>query len=183
MLHLEVPTPPTVAPLPEVIVAPSADSWLDYLTAFGTVGAVVVAMWLGWHEVRQYRRDEVDRRRQVERGQAEQVTAWTEPYARSQIVVTPGASLARRVRDNEGKEGTVLNASALPVYEVVLLRRDAPDERIGLVPPGGRAHFPGPPVTSSTPVPVRFRDASGLWWMRDDEGQLHRSSVPSGERR
>src|SRR4051794_9109008 len=109
-----------------MILAAGPPTTLDWATfivgvvgAVGTIAALVVAIWLGLHEVRTFRAEaarreaaQLERDARARRSQAEQVSAITRVLP-SPI---PGSDNGRG-RAAYPADGDVLNASALAIYE------------------------------------------------------------------
>ena len=138
-----------------------------WLTAIGTCGAVIVALFLA-------RRDKHnDRRRQAER-----ITAWLGPVQPS------GTSLLQQV--------TIQNASHQSVYELIAslvsvqgaFRATAVGDprgfrtTVGQIPPGQHVtsiRSGGHGMTLKLGIELAFRDASGTSWIRAGDGRLRES--------
>jgi hypothetical protein len=148
--------------------------WLtaDWLTAFGTCGAVIVSLWIAGREARK-------RRKLEERQQAEQVTAWF-------------------VRNEEEQEGDkiyrglcVRNASNQMVYDVIAqvvslqgsFRKSAVSDTrntefaalVGNVPPGetlSRINYGGGGMHKRFGIELAFQDAANRYWLRHGNGML-----------
>jgi hypothetical protein len=150
----------------------------DWATAIGTCGAVIVSLIYATRDLRQ-------RRRQEERQQAEQLTAWFVPYKEKQ--------------DDENKfyEGLrVKNASNQLIYDLIVqvvaaqgaFRRTAVGDAravefgamVGNIPPGEittRINTGGGGMHKRLWVELAFQDAAGRYWLRDGSGTLKRVSV------
>jgi hypothetical protein len=149
----------------------------DWITAFGTVGAVVTALWIAT------RTDRRDRKRE-QRQQAEQLTAWFVP-------------LEGRQDDNDKVYVglCVKNASNQVFYDVIAqivsvqgaFRTTAvgdAEERnrefgamIGNVPPGEvttRINTGGGGMHLRFWIELAFQDAAGRYWVRHGNGTLER---------
>jgi hypothetical protein len=149
----------------------------DWISALGTVAAVVTALWLAT------RADRKDRARE-ERHQAEQLTAWFVPYEGKQ--------------DDKHKLYVglcVTNASNQLFYDVIAqvvsvqgaFRNSAvgdADERnhefaamVGNVPPGEvttRINTGGRGMHLRLGIELAFKDAGGRFWLRHANGTLER---------
>jgi hypothetical protein len=166
-----------------------ADFWVSLIGSAATLLALIVAIVLGLHEVRRFRLEGEERRREEReqevkthereaarrRAQAERVSA--------RISVHPNPQHGR----NEGGEtvllygatADVVNASDLPIYEakVAVAHGDVLHvSSVGFIPgrEAGHTHF-RPQLSRDLdrqPVEVGFRDAAGRWWYRCPEGHL-----------
>ncbi len=87
---------------------------------------------------------------------------------------------------------TVMNASDLPVYNVVIVSRMGKEMRLGnfdmgFIAPGSRFSdtLPGPAelmYTRARPVTVGFVDSAGRPWIRDASGSLFEGTRQNWER-
>lgn len=166
-----------------------ATFWITLVGSVATVAALVVAICLGVHEVRAFRREsevrEVERRKEgvrLLRAQAECVSARLhverEPANKYSLGTGRGAPPAEHFAYAE-----VFNASALPIYdvEVLVTHPDHPGmvsgNELNFVPGGqtGHVHTPNQPdaALDGAPVGFRFRDAGGRSWHRHSDGHLH----------
>src|SRR5581483_640017 len=165
----------------EATIVSSIPEWITAFatvgSALGTIGAVIVALWLARNKGRETRERE-DRR------QAEQITAWFVPYTGEQSS-SYMVYMGLRVR----------NASDQLVYdliaEVVSVQgafRDAAvgesGERnleygtlVGNVPPGEvttRINTGGRGMYVRHAIELAFKDAAGRCWLRRGNGSLER---------
>jgi hypothetical protein len=147
--------------------------WGDLATwvaAVGTVGAVVVALWLA-------SRDSRERARGERRRQAETVTAWIsggyslvagENRFVAPVAVQNGSSqlvyrfIASLVQDLRGQESSPQPGLKWRVF-------------VGELPPG-RSQFtiehPGGGMHFRAGIELAFQDAAGRWWVRKGNGRL-----------
>lgn len=172
--------------------ANALDWWTFGVTAFGSVAtfaAVVVAIVLGVHEVRKFRREVAEREEErqarearLERAQAEQVAGWLRYTPRSEYAEQQGFHVY----------ADIVNASPSPVYDLLVhVHGDAAGGfkvyGVGMVPPGetGHVHLPPEPDKPAHAVGAHivFRDAAGRWWERDDQGLLTRHETNPWPRR
>jgi hypothetical protein len=182
------------APVVIVLEVSSVD-WANLIVgavgAAGTIAALVVAILLGLHEARRFRREAADRDRDrraqeeaQERSQAERVSAIAsvdrEPKQRYSLGRTDGRADFRDEQVHYAY-ADVLNSSALPIYDVKVLYPEGDRLaaiRVGFVPGGEKGHVHLPPqpdaVLDGFPLEVAFRDAGERWWSRCPEGHLHR---------
>src|SRR5262245_7066556 len=168
-----------------------ADFIVGLIGSIGTIAALVVAIYLGVHEVRKIRED-ADRREaeqreredEKRREQAEQISAIARVQAEPRREYDLGriaGGVPRPARYFGWAD--IINASTLPIYEAKVAM---PSERedgmwavisVGFVPPGENGHAHLPPLDDRTlhgqPVVVAFRDAGGRWWSRCEEGHIH----------
>lgn len=168
-----------------------ATFWLTVVGTGATLVALGVATYLGVHEIRSLRREQTTREieRQVEvqrlrRSQAECVSA----------VMSVSADPHTRLRSGVLEPShhayvTIVNSSALPIYDARPSVADASGTVMttssgNFVAGGSEGHVHVPTQASRTmdgaPVELHFRDASGIYWHRLLDGELHESS-PSGE--
>jgi heme exporter protein D len=162
---------------------PSALDWWTFgVTAFGSVAtfaAVVVAIVLGIHEVRRFRREVAEREEErqarearLERAQAEQVAGWLRYTPRSEYAEQQGFYVY----------ADIVNASPSPIYDVLVHVHSATESNVartvGMIPPGETGHLHLPPESTrpheAIGAHIVFRDAAERWWERDDEGRLTR---------
>ncbi len=163
----------------------AVDTLWTAIGALATVGATGVALFFGVGQARRERnktaeeraareaaedalaaeRSAQDLRRQ--RAQAERFCVWVEQLP------------ADRPDELPRFEIIILNGSDLPIYEVMMPQAGLPF--FPMIPPGTRLARTVEPsertmeVVSSlpgAPVHVRFRDAEGNYWDRDDDGNL-----------
>lgn len=151
-------------------------NWGDvptWVTAFGTVGAVVVALYLAGRDSRQ-------RARERRRHQADNITGWLE--FQSHPDQPPTLSL------------TILNGSSQLAYRVIAslvpVRGTAPPdwrnkgnhepkdfrEFVGELRPGTTTRaieYPGGGSFIRWAVELTFRDAAGQVWLRSADGRLN----------
>jgi hypothetical protein len=167
-----------------------ANFWVSLIGSAGTLLALIVAIVLGMHEVRRFRLESEDRRREERereartlereasqrRAQAERVSA--------RISVQTNRQHAGRNEHGEtaflyAATADVVNASDLPIYEakVAVAHGDVLHvSAVGFIPgrETGHTHF-RPQLSRDLdrqPVQVSFRDAAGRWWSRCPEGHL-----------
>lgn len=166
-----------------------ATFWLTLVGTVATVGALVVAMVLGVHEVRRFRREQLvrdqerradDKRRR--RAQAECISAvlTVNPTPATVQVGASGAGHAHSAFV------TIVNSSSLPIYDA-RVSVPGPDgqtltTRVGTFVAGGSEGHVHVPAQSSTddddePVELRFRDSAGVHWHRLPDGLLHESDA------
>ena len=157
----------------------SVDRWGDYptwLAAVGTILAVVAALGLALREARERRRDR-------ERQQAEQITAWLEPIgdATTAGLVMPVVAV---VNGSQQLAYRVV-ASLVPVRGAI---RDDFHSQIGAgawdfrafkgeLPPGRtnlQIKHPGGGMHIRFAIELAFRDAAGRSWVRTSQGRLER---------
>jgi len=150
----------------------SARGVLDWLTAFGTVGAVLVALIVAGAEYYRTKRDR-------DRAQASLVTAWISTV--EDFSANPTRILAMY---------TVHNGSTAPVFEfVATLPRwylGGPEEKITnpvMIVPTKEPMYPWPDpeevaVAGDVALRITFRDGAGMWWERADDGRLRRLWKP-----
>jgi hypothetical protein len=149
----------------------------DWLTAIGTCGAVVTSLFLAGKDSRAKRKED-------ERRQAEQVTAWFVPYEGEQD------------SPNKLYDGLrIKNASNQIVYDLVAqvvsiqgsFRKTAigdTEERntefganVGQIPPGDyftRINNGGGGMHRRFWIELAFQDAAGRFWVREGTGLLRR---------
>lgn len=166
-----LPAPPVVTdPVYHVVVQ---SDWLDYLTAFGTVAAVLVALYLGLFDVLRWVRDERKRRSEEIRADAERVSAWTERSMR----VQGSYSLREQVHEFVG---VVANDAKRPIYEAAIEYESSPPVVVGFVAPGERVVVRDStmPEGRAEGLPVTFRDAAGRWWHRTADGEIKPQDHP-----
>jgi hypothetical protein len=151
----------------------SAQSVTDWLTAVGTVGAVVLSLYLARQQGREARKQE---RLQ----QAEKVTGWLAPYTGP-------------IGDRQYEGLHIGNASHQLVYDLVAQAVSVQgafrvtavgdsEERnlefgtlVGNVPPGQfitRLHTGGGGMHVRLAVELAFQDAAGKYWLRHGSGIL-----------
>jgi len=142
-----------------------------WLAAIGTIGAVVVALWVSLGESRR-------RARADERRQAELITAW---------VSSRGGLISGGI-DKPGIFVRVANASNQAAYRLIVSSCDAtrqgdrPQGRspgdwrtfISELPPGEIGVFVEwePQMSSRPAVEIAFQDSAGRTWKRDYQGAL-----------
>lgn len=176
---------------PEVTSLDWANLIVGAVGAIGTIAALVVAILLGLHEARRFRREAADRDRDrraqeesQQRSQAERVSAIArverEPTQRYSLGRVDGQTDFRDERVHYAY-ADVLNSSALPIYDVKVLYPDGDRVAampVGFVPGGEKGHVHLPPQPNADldgfPLEVAFRDAGERWWSRCPEGHLHR---------
>ncbi|MGH8866651.1 MAG: hypothetical protein ACRDYU_01495 [Actinomycetes bacterium] len=152
--------------------------WVDYLTAVGTVGAVVVALALGFiGEVRSVRLARAAAKER-ERAQAVRVAAWKEVES----VSAAGAT---------GWVGhTVLqNGSDEPIWDVTVhVTTGGPwniVQEAGIVAPSARlvwTHEDASPAEGQyVGLSVEFTDNARRRWERTATGELKRTAAPRAE--
>ena len=139
-------------------------NWEAPMTAIGTVGTAVVAAGVLVRD----QRDRIRQRRQAERGQASQISAWA--------------------YDDDSTRETVFevsNQSNLPAFDFVILTPNSSitemaNFNMGSLSPrqtfSDRLPWPATLVHSldrRRPAPVAFIDANGKRWLRDGLGLLH----------
>lgn len=184
---------PTPSPSPTALVpatAGSGDSPLDWLTAIGTVGAVVVALAFGIVAERRTRQDRLDRATEAvqasaaaRRAQAERVAIWA-------------VEDMSRIDGGTGHPAVsihLVNASDLPVVHVHVPGNDLWD---GWIPqsllPGETKYVDltfdqllefDEPIASPPPdnerLRVTFQDNAGVIWIRAFTGELWEWPRPS----
>lgn len=138
------------------LAATPARDWIDYLTAFGTVGAVVVALAFGLLE---YGRG----RRKATREQAEQVSAWCQN------------SLFEQGDFKLVGKGVVRNPSSAPIHQVVVSPRQVGVEAWLVLPEDSiEFHHEPPEFAQSAGIRVTFTDNAGRRWTRSPSGRLTR---------
>jgi hypothetical protein len=142
----------------------------DWLTAIGTIGAVVTALWLSSKDARRLRKEK-------EREQAERISGWME-----------------ELEENDPERKTILthrlivrNASEQLVYNLVasiVTANGSPVGRneyrtyAGRVPPGQSQYIvehPGHGMSKRFSIEVAFQDSGGRCWVRNGKGELKRT--------
>lgn len=173
-----------------LLVEASTLEWANLIVgavgAFGTILALVVAIALGMHEVRQIRRETSEReddrkalQAAQERTQAERISA----VARVDREPRQRYSIGHGQLADEPVHyayADVINASAQPIYEVKVLyphKGRYAGGSVGFVPGGEKGHLHLPPQPDASldgqALEVAFRDAGERWWSRCPEGHLH----------
>ncbi len=145
-------------------------------SAVGTVGAVVVALWLAGAEGRRRRKEE---RRQ----QADQISAW---LLIEDVITATDAGETDCVVFN-GSSQLIYNPIVTIVSATGAFRRTAlgmkPDDPLppfqtrigGAFPPGQRVvriKYPGGVLQARYSVELAFRDLRGRFWIREGNGLL-----------
>lgn len=133
---------------------------LNGFTALGTVGAVVVAVYIAWRSIR----DQNELRAEQIRGQAEQVFFVLEPTAQLDGTHRP----------------KLMNYSGFPITDVYVLTEGtaALGRSEHLQVSAGRAEVFSRNATAGSFGAVSFRDAAGRHWVRLLDGSLFLASVP-----
>lgn len=150
-----------------------ADSWSEIATAVGTVGAVIVAMWIAGADARRRRKEE--RRRQ-----ADLISGWMEALP-NEIAVADGELHAKLVLQNSSDQlaynliASVVNAATeAHVGQNLELRT-----YVGLLRPGRTEYVikhPGAGMHKRAAIELVFEDAGGQVWLRKGRGALVRLS-------
>lgn len=155
-------------------LAASADIWGDvpsWLSAIGTVGALLVAMWLLFEEIKDRRASrEADKQRVARR-----LSGWCEVKGDEAILWIQNLSEepAYDVVGYLGKAGT--NLESLPYPDNVYM-----EAGFGVVPPGqkldfkidDRRFFASDIFPDIPAVAIEFTDANGRHWRRLANGEL-----------
>ena len=146
---------------------------VDWLTAGGTVLAVVVALAFGVIEFVRGHRERVELRAERRIAQAALVNAWLEVWIEGNTAEDMQLLAAYRLH----------NASTAPVYSVVTVMPEgfwgSPLAPWGLLTPSDEPREVGDPRSASfyddsdVQLEFTFRDAAGLWWRRTNDGLLH----------
>lgn len=177
----------------------SAITWVDQLTALGTVGAVGVSLGIavygGVIAAREKRARVVDSRQREERAHASQFHWWHElcaehPEPYDTLELSTGEVYARLGLEQCWGETLVLeNTSDAPVHDVVLHTPRYLLPRVtsfmpGEIGPNSRRVFHISGFGSSLldprfahPGRVSFADSKGRRWEREKSGQLRRTDV------
>jgi hypothetical protein len=156
------------------ILAASADIWGDvpaWISAIGTVGALWVAMWLLFEDLKDRRASrEADKQRVARR-----LSGWCEVKGDKAILWIQNLSEepAYDVVGYVGKTGT--NLESLPDPDNVYM-----EPVFGVVPPGqkldfkidDRRFFASDIFPDIPAVAIEFTDANGLHWRRLANGEL-----------
>lgn len=164
-----------------------ASLWVSLVGSLATVAALVVAIVIGLHEARAFRRDALardeDRRLEASRrrrAQAESVSAQLHVDPRGGHHVAELAQTGDSYRFHTWVD--VFNQSSVPIYdvEVVAPAPDYPGHHavagVDLVSGGqtGHVHVPLQRDLSENgqPIAVTFTDAAGIRWHRHVDGSL-----------
>jgi hypothetical protein len=150
----------------------SSTPWGDYptwLSAVGTIAAVLVALWFSGAETRRANRAERMR-------QPEQVTAWVHPDD-----VAGAAPFMRVIVRNASNQSVYQLVASLVSWQGAFRKTAVGDHRpryqsvIGQAPPGEtevKISSSGGGMHLRFGVELAFRDAAGRYWLRDGEGGL-----------
>jgi hypothetical protein len=149
----------------------------EWITAFGTVGAVIVSLALALNQGQQTRQ-------QAKRHQAELVTAWFVSYDGEQ---DDPHKIYAGLRITNASEQLIYDLVAEAVLAQGSGRHTAlgdTDERnreygalVGNVPPGQtttRINTGGGGMHKRHTIELAFRDAAGRYWLRKGDGTLNR---------
>jgi hypothetical protein len=150
-----------------------ADSWSEIATAAGTVGAVIVAMWIAGADARR-------RHREVQRKQAERISGWLEDLPKAAAVLD-GSMYKTLVLQNSSDQlaynliASIVNAQTEAHVGGNLKYRTY----VGILPPGRseyKIEYPGDGMHKRFAVELAFEDAGGRGWLRQGRGWLRRIS-------
>jgi hypothetical protein len=161
----------------------TATDWISALatvgSAFGTVAAVIVALWLAQKQGRQIRRRE-------ERYQAERLTAWFVPYEGPQ---DHPHRVWQRLRLNNSSDQVIYDVIAQIVALQGAFRDTGVGEGdlrnlefgalVGNLPPGEvtvRINTGGHGMALRHGIELAFKDAAGRYWLRRGNGSLERAA-------
>lgn len=147
--------PVMVAPI--TVTSSLQDSILDWLTAIGTVGAVIVALLIAWNERRK-------RRVEREERQARLISAWAD----ADLI---GVS----------DPGHCRNSSEMPILDVRISGGYPGHIKQGMcLLPGETLVFPVKhKFTESHVLCIDFTDANSIRWRRHMDGRLERLKHPT----
>lgn len=166
-------------------------TWQETLTAWATLGAVVVALGLGLtgfvlaeRDRREHRKKDAEWRQREDARQANCVSAWQEHHpSRSTSAAVEVVAVAH-------------NGSDEPVWDVTVRVEhiaefgggEVPDRwatvsvPIGMIPPRERVvrdlRRTPPDSYSPAPLEMTFRDNAGAWWRRNEHGVLGELAGP-----
>lgn len=192
-----LPTPPTIVPTTTVVAASSqATTIWDILAALGTVGAVVVALVLGFYENRrsanaqrlelerlERERDDAraERDAQVQRerrerleAQARRIDVWMEDEYRDAEVDDVG-----HIFTDDVKHVLYLsNYSDMPIRMILAAQRngdtwDAIAHSLPVVQPGETIRATVVNWREATDYGFAFTDTGGQMWVRSDSGRIY----------
>jgi len=176
-------------------------AWSSVFAAVGTVGAFVVGGWVLFRQVKRDRALDAERERSRRRRQAEQVAAWVGSFDadsdKLQSSFDPDSDKlqSESMEQHYPRLGTtpaaiVRNSSRLPIWDVSLnwATREGPildnTMTFATIPPDDEVAWEAPDWLPELERPtigiqISFRDASMVWWRRDQYGILTDLGSPS----
>jgi hypothetical protein len=150
-----------------------ADSWSEIATAVGTMGAVIVAMWIAGADARRRRKEE-------QRRQAEQISAWMEELP-NEVAITEGELHANLILQNTSNQLVYnLIASIVSAHSEAHIGDNLSYRTfVGLLPPGRTEYtikHPGHGMHRKFAIELAFEDTGGRGWIRQGLGGLKQIS-------
>jgi hypothetical protein len=158
--------------VPGLIDHTRAGSWGDLIAAFGTVGAVSVALYSSLREAQKTR--ELARELLFEKRLAKtRVYAWLEPEHTNE-------TYNWKIRLRNDLDAPIYNW----VVDLADSQSDARSEDLGPIFPGSTnlivKSLRGRSPTQMPRIMLRFESPDGQWWQRDDRGELSPAVLSRG---